>query len=63
MRVFRILGETFLVCSVPFAGLLAGLQLAGLNPAKRPAKSPAKVHTRTPKFLPASAILVQPRYD
>jgi len=27
---------------VPFAGLLAGLKLAGLNPAKCPVKSPKK---------------------
>jgi len=54
--------QTCAHCSVLFEGLIAGLKLAGLNPAKCPAKSPAKrlprnknclakVQTRIAKFL------------
>jgi len=43
----------FVLRSVPLAGLFAGRKLAGLSPAKCPAKNPAKIQTRTPKFLPA----------
>jgi len=64
------LHNTVLLGSVPFAGLLAGLKLAGLSPAKCPAESPAKkTAPQKSKIGPpnssqlASAIFARPHYE
>jgi len=63
-------GAIYFHSSVPFAGLFAGLKLAGLNPAKRPAKSLAQKIAPQKSILElpnssqlASAIFAWPYYD
>ena len=50
-RIFNATYSLALGCSVPFAGLLVGLNVAGLSPAICPGKSPAK----NMLFLPDSS--------
>ena len=50
-RIFNATNSFVLGCSVPFAGFLVGLNVAGLNPAICPLKSPPK----NMPFLPDSS--------
>jgi len=60
--IFYLLSQTCIhSCSVPFAGLFAGLKLAGLGPAKCHAESPTKkiAPQKSKLGLPNSSQLIQ----